>query len=167
MPRIPLMNVRALNGQAGFGQLVEPSPLSRRTGTPSASMPTLPPVDDGNQVYSILPYFDVTPEEQKRMKEEDEKRKKLEDSCSIWQILDSCPKPVNAAGGATASVCGEPKCATTPLSVLRAPGLVISKAIRPLFPDDYKDQAELLGHVLAGLLIIGGVAYGFTRVSKR
>jgi hypothetical protein len=46
--------------------------------------------------------------------------------------------------------------------------MMIGKAIRPLFPSDtYGGQSEIAGHVIAALLLIGGVTYGFSKVGRR
>jgi hypothetical protein len=87
-------------------------------------------------------------------------RQKLEDSCAFYQVYNSC-LPKNPAPGTMSTADCVGGCQTTPMSLLRAPGLVVGRALKKVFTSQDANQLEMVGHIATALVLIGGTVYLF------
>ncbi len=55
------------------------------------------------------------------------------------------------------------ECATTPTSLISMPGRMIGEAAGKIFPKSDQWELEFWGHVVTGVLILGGTIYAFTK----
>lgn len=80
--------------------------------------------------------------------------------CPLWQ-REVC----DYGDGYLTNTMAGPKCecATTPTSLISMPGRLIGQAAGKVFPKSTDTELEFWGHVVTGVLILGGTIYAFTK----
>ena len=114
----------------------------------------------GGAVIAVEPTVEVLPAYD--WEKERAERDRLENSCAFYQMYNSC-LPKNTPAGMSSTMDCKGGCQTTPMTLLRAPGLLIGRGLKKVFTSQDQNQLEMVGHIATALVLIGGTVYLFNR----